>query len=172
VRCAAGFSETPDIESVECRDLAWAACLAYLMRGYGAHMSVDDVLAHFGLQDDCMPRRDDYMLQGSEGMWTDASGRRFLVNMQKKPSLHEEYPSDNGIVDVLESLSRRPLLCGAAGHTTLITEVTTVEGSLTKLKRERVLVRDPWKQRSNLRELEDGELRQPFFVFEMTLRPI
>lgn len=172
VRCAAGFSETPDIETVACKELSWAACLAYLMRGYGAKMTVERVLDHFGMSADCRPHRDDYMLRGAEGMWHDAAGRRFLVSMHERASLHERYPTGNGFTEALVSLARRPLLCGAAGYTTLITEVTTVEGTMTHLKCERITVRDPWQQASSLRALDPRELRDPFYVLEMTLRPI
>ncbi|PWR01485.1 hypothetical protein DKT77_15180 [Meridianimarinicoccus roseus] len=174
VRCATGFVDTPDLPSAACRSHAWAACLAYVMRGFGARVELADLLARAGGAG-CAPhdpRSDPARLHAMAGHWQDREGRRFLLGLAPLGSLHETHPDPEIFSRLLDRLSRQPLLCGAAGHTTVVTEITTRSPQPGNPWREAVTVRDPWPPGAGLRPLTDRELARPSWVLGVTLRPV
>lgn len=162
-----GFSRTPEIAPLECQSHAWAACLAYMLSGYGADLTTDDVLAHFDARGGCRPSDEPAMLMAASGLWSDGRHRRFLVNPERLPSLQ----TDDGLARAADRLTRQPLLCGVAGHTTIITEIVRAEGPMIGRKLEQVSVRDPLR-RPSLRHLGEAALSEPFWIIALSIRPV
>lgn len=172
VRCTTGFARVPAMPPQPCRALCWATCLAYMLRGYGARIDLADVLARYGLPAACGWRDDRRLLLDAAGPWTDAGGREFLVRVTPHASLHEPKPRDPEVLDVLERLARQPVLCGAAGHTTLITDVAMLTDAMGGLHRERITVADPWTATPPVRDLGAEELEAPFWVLGLSIRAL
>lgn len=172
VICAVGFADTPDIAPEPCRAQCWAACLAYLLEGYGARIATAEVLARHGLSETCRAGEDAARLRASAGEWCDRDGRRFLLAITDLAPISDRYPTDPGFADLLDRLTRQPVLCGAAGHTTVLTEITTVDGPISGFRRERVVVRDPFAGSHGLRTLTAAELDRHTYVLGATIRAL
>lgn len=170
--CVSGFVDTPEITQIDCPELGWAACLHYMLTGYGADLTLDAVLARFGQDRTCRASDDAARLRAAAGAWRDDRGRRFLVEVTDLPSLHETYPDPWDVQQVTDRLGRQPVLCGAAGHTTLITEIRTGEGAMVSFKLEDITVRDPWRGAANLRALTAAERTAPFYVLALSVRAL
>jgi len=172
VACSHGFPDPPPIPAQPCRALCWATSLAYMLQGYGAEIGTLDVLSRYGLTPACRKRDDRASLLGAAGQWRDARGRDFLVRTTEMASLHRRYASGQGMDDVLRRVARQPILCGAAGHTTVVTEVQVVHTALSGLRRDRVTVVDPYAPNPRCRDLSSDELRRPFYMVALSIREL
>lgn len=172
VICATGFVETPDIAPESCRPRCWATCLAYLLSGFGARIDTRDVLARNGLSGDCAPGDDGALIRASAGEWRDSDGRGFLLAVSDLAPLSERYPTGPGFSELLDRLGRQPVLCGAAGHTTVVTEITTIDAPMTGFRREQVVVRDPYVPTHGLRPLTAAELAFSSYVLGIAIRAL
>lgn len=171
VHCVAGFVDTPEMPAQPCRSLTWATCLAYLLRGYGADLDLPSVLARFGQGGDCAPSSDHAArLSAASGGWRDDRGREFLVSVSELPQLSLKGTTSEAVEAAMTRLGRQPLLCGAAGHTTVITEITTIQGLIGGRRIKGITVRDPWAGAQSLRPLTTEELTTPFYVFALSVR--
>jgi hypothetical protein len=172
VICATGFVDTPDIAPEPCRPRCWATCLAYVLSGYGARVDTRDVLAHGGMTEDCAPGDDGALIRASAGVWRDRAGREFLLDVSDLAPFSDRYPSGPGFTDLLDRLGRQPVLCGSAGHTTVVTEITTIDAPMSGFRRERVVVRDPYVASHGLRPLGPAELATRSYVLGITIRAL
>jgi hypothetical protein len=170
VRCVTGFPTVDAIPPQSCRALCWASCLAYMLQGYGADVAVPQVLARYRLDGGCRADDDRVRLLQAAGTWTDARDRPFLVQVTELGSLHERYPAGASVLAVFDRMARQPMLCGAAGHTTLITEIETSDMVLSPLRRERITVADPYT--GTVRDLTEDELSRPFWVLGLSVRAL
>lgn len=157
---------------VSCPSLAWAGCLAYLLQGFGADVGLRDVLDRAGQQMLCAPGNDRARLLHANGQWQDRQGRAFSLDVSALPSLHDTYLSEAVVQGVVHRIARQPMLCGAAGHTTLITEISTDQGTMVGVKLNSVTVRDPVTAQGGLRKLSDRERGQPFYVLGVNIRSL
>lgn len=174
VRCTTGFVNTPELPSEPCRSQAWAVCLAYLIQGFGADVTAADLLARAGGQG-CErhdPDTELARLHAMSGHWKDRDGRGFLLGLAPLGSLHETHPASDDFPRLLDRLTRQPLLCGSAGHATVITEITTRSPQPGNPWREGVVVRDPYPPTDGLRALTEDELKRPSWVLGVTMRPM
>lgn len=172
VACSHGFPDPPPIPAQPCRALCWATSLAYMLQGYGAEIGTLDVLGRYGLAPACQKRDDRASLLRAAGQWRDTRGRDFLVRTTELASLHRRYASGQGIDDVLSRVARQPILCGAAGHTTVVTEVQVAHTALSGLRRDRVTVVDPYAPNARCRDLSFEELRRPFYMIALSIRAL
>ncbi|MCA8878875.1 MAG: hypothetical protein KDA73_02745 [Rhodobacteraceae bacterium] len=172
VICTVGFAQTPEIPPEPCRANCWAACLSYLMRAAGARVDTGNILARQGMPDGCRPGDDFALLRGTSGGWSDRSGRRFRVDVAELAPIIGQAPDDPALSGLLDGLARRPVLCGAAGHTTVLTQITTLDDPVTGFRREQVLVRDPFVATHGLRRLSDAELAESSYALAVTIRRI
>jgi len=174
--CRVGFSSTPPLAVDPCRGRAWAMALAYVLRGYGATVSPEDLLARAGLEvDGCPahdPAREETLLHTMAGTWTDRRRQDFLLGLAPLPSLHEAMPRHPDFPRLLTRLARQPLLCGAAGHATVMTALTTVPGLAGTVRRDTITVRDPYAPTGGLRLLSGHELSRPFWVLGVSVLPL
>lgn len=174
--CRVGFTSTPPLAVDGCRGRAWAVALAYVLRGYGARVTPDDLLARAGLEagscPDHHPAREPALLHATAGTWTDRAGQAFLLGLAPLPSLHEAMPRDPDFPRLLARLARQPLLCGAAGHATVMTALTTVPGLAGTVRRDTVTVRDPYAATGGVRLLTADELARPFWVLGVSVVPL
>ncbi|MGS4946956.1 hypothetical protein ACVDG3_15875 [Meridianimarinicoccus sp. RP-17] len=174
--CRVGFSSTPPLATDPCRGRAWAMALAYMLRGYGARVDPGDLLIRAGLPPDGCPDhdtdREEALLHAMAGTWTDRAGQGFLLGLAPLPSLHEAMPRDPEFPRLLTRLARQPLLCGAAGHATVMTALTTVPGLAGTVRRDTISVRDPHAPTGGLRLLTDAELSRPFWVLGVSVVPL
>lgn len=174
--CRVGFTSTPPLTLDPCRGRAWAVALAYMLRGYGAQVGPDDLLQRAGMDHDACPphdpAREPALLHDMVGTWTDRAGQSFLLGLAPLPSLHDVMPRDPDFPRLLTRLARQPLLCGAAGHATVITALTTVPGLAGTVRRETVTVRDPHAPTGGLRLLTADELSRPFWVLGVSVVPL
>lgn len=174
--CRVGFSSTPPLAVDPCRGRAWAVALAYVLRGYGAQVDPGDLLTRAGLPPDGCPEhdpaREELLLHAMAGTWTDRAGQGFLLGLAPLPSLHEAMPRDPDFPRLLTRLARQPLLCGAAGHATVMTALTTEPGLAGTVRRETITVRDPFAPSGGLRLLTDAELSRPFWVLGVSVVPL
>jgi len=172
MRCGFGFAELPPIPAQPCRHLCWATCVAYLLRGYGAHVTEADVLARHGLGAACRPQRDEARIAGSSGAWTDRQGRAFFLSIEQLAGIGT-YPVEEGpFLDLLRRLERQPVLCGAAGHTTVLAEISSAHDRFGRIWREGARVLDPYAPVRGMRALTEEELRRPAYVFGLSIRPV
>jgi len=174
--CSVGFSSTPPLTVDPCRGRAWAVALAYMLRGYGAEVSAGAVMARAGLSPAACPPhdpdREQTRLHAAAGTWTDSAGQSFLLGLAPLPSLHEAMPTDPEFPRLLDRLARQPLLCGAAGHATVVTALTTVPGLAGTVRRDTITVRDPYAPTGGLRLLTEAELSRPFWVLGVSVLPL
>lgn len=174
--CRVGFSSTPPLAVDPCRGRAWAVALAYMLRGYGAAVTPGDLMTRAGyLPDACPlhdPTREKGLLHAAAGTWTDRAGQSFLLGLAPLPSLHEAMPRDPEFPRLLARLARQPLLCGAAGHATVMTALTTVPGLAGTVRRDTITVRDPFAPTGGLRLLTADELSRPFWVLGVSVLPL
>jgi hypothetical protein len=174
--CRVGFSSTPPLAVDPCRGRAWAVALAYMLRGYGAQVGAADLLARAALDPGACPghdpQREEVLLHAMAGTWTDRAGQDFLLGLAPLPSLHEAMPRDPEFPRLLTRLARQPLLCGAAGHATVMTALTTVPGLAGTVRRDTITVRDPYTPTGGLRLLTDAELARPFWVLGVSVVPL
>ena len=175
-RCTTGFHDTPAMPARPCRSEACAACLAYMLQGFGARVTVEDVLARgAGPRSGCTdfdPLAETARLHAAAGRWRDRGGRGFLLGFAPLGSLHEVRPGNGDLAGMLDRLSRQPLLCGAAGHTTVVTQIKARYPGPSTPWREHVTVRDPWTPTAGLRPLTEAELARPSWVLGVSIRPI
>jgi hypothetical protein len=174
--CRVGFSSTPPLPVDPCRGRAWAVALAYMLRGYGARVAPEDLLDRAGLPQqacpDHHPDREEALLHAMAGTWTDHAGHGFLLGLAPLPSLHEAMPRHPDFPRLLSRLARQPLLCGAAGHATVMTALTTVPGLAGTVRRDTITVRDPHAPTGGLRLLTGAELSRPFWVLGVSVLPL
>lgn len=174
--CRVGFTSTPPLALDACRGRAWAVALAYMLRGYGAQVLPGDLMARAGLDADACPphdpAREQALLHATAGTWTDRDGQPFLLGLAPLPSLHEAMPRDPDFPRLLARLARQPLLCGAAGHATVMTALTTVPGLAGTVRRDTITVRDPYAATGGLRLLTGDELSRPFWVLGVSVVPL
>lgn len=174
VRCTAGIPQSPPIAAQPCRALTWATCLTYMLQGYGANISEGTVLDRYASDGACTdPTGDDTaLLMGAAGTWSDDYGRRFLVLTRRLPDLSAGHLSADDARLIISRLARQPVLCGAAGHTTLLTELVYDDSMITRLKVTEATVRDPWTETPQLRPLTDKELSKPFSMVSLSIRAL
>lgn len=174
VRCTAGIRTTPPIDAQPCRALTWATCVSYMLRGYGANISEHTVLERYGIDATCNdPTGDDAsLLMAAAGTWRDDYGRRFLVLTRRLPELSAGHLPMDEARPIISRLARQPILCGAAGHTTLLTELVYDDSMITRLKVTEATVRDPWTETPQLRALSDRELARPFSLVSLSIRAL
>lgn len=174
--CRVGFTSTPPLALDACRGRAWAVALAYVLRGYGAQVAPGDLMARAGLDADACPghdpAREPALLHATVGTWTDRDGQSFLLGLSPLPSLHEALPLHPDFPRLLTRLARQPLLCGAAGHATVMTALTTVPGLAGTVRRDTITVRDPYAETGGLRLLTPDELSRPFWVLGVSVVPL
>ena len=174
--CRVGFTSTPPLTLDPCRGRAWAVALAYVLRGYGAQVAPGDLMIRAGLAADACPNhdpaREPALLHATVGTWTDRVGQSFLLGLAPLPSLHEAMPLDPDFPRLLARLARQPLLCGAAGHATVMTALTTAPGLAGTLHRDTITVRDPYAATGGLRLLTADELSSPFWVLGVSVVPL
>jgi len=174
-RCMRGFAETPELELQPCRSLAWATCLAYVLRGYGADMDTEAVLRQTettGCSSHKIdPKADLHRFYRLAGRWHDRLGRPFMLAVENLGSVHELNPRNDEYQAMLDRLVMRPLLSGAAGHATVITQITTRTPQPGNHWREEVIVRDPCPPTNGLRALTEDELKDPAYVIGINVRP-
>lgn len=173
-RCVAGLTGTPSIADQPCRSLTWATCLGYILSGYGANIHPRAILDRYKTDDRCETDTADSpaRLMAAAGIWRDKYGRRFAVQTERLPDFAAGYLPMDKARRIITRLSRQPLLCGAAGHTTLLTEFAYDDSSITKLKITQAQVRDPWTETENLRALSPRELETPSYLVALSIRPL
>ena len=171
IRCSVGFSDLPPIPAQPCRALCWATCLAYILRGYGATVTEADVLAWHGLDGTCGPHSDRSRIMASAGHWTDQAGREFLVAVSSLAGIDQWYVTDPRFPDLLDRLHRQPVLCGAAGHATVLTELRTSGDRFGRIWRDGARVLDPHAPTRGERDLTEAELERPGYVLGIAIRP-
>jgi len=176
--CTTGFARTPEIAVQPCRAHAWATCLSYLLAGFGARLDPAAILARRGLAPGCtVPARPDAdagyaHLAASAGRWRDAENRAFLLKITELADFSPRYSRGPAFADLLARLGRQPVLCGAAGHATVVTEITTQASLGGWVRRDAVTVRDPYAPSHGLRRLTAAELAQPSYVVGISIRPL
>lgn len=173
-RCVAGIRTTPPIDPQPCRALTWATCLAYMLRGYGAEMSEETVLSRYDADGTCAASEGASLgnLMRAAGTWRDDFGRRFLVRTERLPDLAAGYLPRSDAQKIIARLSRQPVLCGAAGHATLLTELVLHDSTVLRLNVIEAQVRDPWTDQPNLRQLSSDELKGPSYLIALSVRPL
>jgi len=173
-RCVAGLTNTPPIDPQPCRELSWASCLCYMLSGYGANICNRSILARYGESETCGPARqsDASRLMGAAGIWKDNYARRFLIQTERLPDLHLGEMSLDKAQVLISRITRQPILCGSAGHTTLLTEISYVDGLLSRLQIRSAKVRDPWTSSENLRALSEDELETPAYLIGLSIRAL
>ncbi|OSP53519.1 hypothetical protein [Pseudoruegeria sp. SK021] len=168
VHCSAGFPVTPVMPPAPCSGMAWASCLAYLLRGYGADLDHRSVVARYGQGDGCGGGQAP-ALAAAAGQWHDDQGRGFLVQITELPALDAAGSDPAAIPAVLARLKRQPLICGAAAHPTVLTEVRTATSRGGAVRMVRADVRDPLAE-GRTRPLSAAELQVPFYVLAVSVR--
>lgn len=145
-----------------------------MLAGYGARLSEEAVLAHLNAPDACDAQTSvgATELLAAAGIWRDDLGRRFLVRTERLPDLRVGLLSLEAAQRIITRLSRQPVLCGAAGYTTLLTEVEYEDGVMTRLQMKAATVRDPWTETENLRRLSNAELARPSYLIALSVRPL
>ncbi|MCV6596584.1 MAG: hypothetical protein OIF40_05800 [Mangrovicoccus sp.] len=137
-------------------------------------MSSEAILARYGDSHECLApsKTDEDRLMAAAGIWKDAYGRRFLLQPKRLSDLsHGEMPLAEAQT-LISRITRQPILCGSAGHTTLLTEFTYVDGVFSRLQIRGGTVRDPWSGSENLRPLSDEELKTPAYLIALSIRPL
>lgn len=176
--CTTGFARTPEIAVQPCRAHAWATCLSYLLAGFGARLDPAAILARQGSASGCIdPARPDAdagyaHIAASAGHWRDAGNRAFLLTVTDLADVSPRYARGPAFADLLARLGRQPVLCGAAGHATVVTEITTQASIGGWVRRGAVTVRDPYAPSHGLRRLTAAELAQPSYVVGISIRPL
>ncbi|MCA8884147.1 MAG: hypothetical protein KDA50_10460 [Rhodobacteraceae bacterium] len=163
--CSIGPGTVPPVDIAACAGHCWSIGLAYLLRGYGADVSARSLRDFAGQGNDCALADDYTRLKRCGGRWHDARGRAFTLSLNDLPSLDIRLPEGADIARLTQALSRGPLLCGAAGHTTVISEVLVWDHPTWGVRWEEIKVLDPMVP-GPARALSTKEREDPFYVLQ------
>lgn len=166
-----GRSKLPKLAGAACASQSWSVALSYLLHGYGADVTATDLRTFSGQGVRCMPLDDYRQLKACRGRWTDAQGRAFSLTLNDLPSLDDPLPEGDVIARISQALTRSPLLCGAAGHTTLVSEIVLWDHPTWGLRWHEVRVLDPMAP-GRPRALTERELARPFFMLQAEIAAI
>lgn len=172
VRCQVGFPSAPFIEPQACRPVCWANCVAYLLRGYGAKISVESVVQKIDVPGDCRRRDDAALIMRAGGQWRDDTGRAFLVKMKRFRDIENGSYTTEEFQPLVTALSRRPLITGVSGHSFVLTQMDYIDAPMVMMRQDRLTVRDPWSGTPNLRTFAYDELPERMFVIGLEVREI
>ncbi|WP_172328793.1 hypothetical protein [Mangrovicoccus sp. HB161399] len=170
VRCQVGFPDAPYIEPQECRADCWANCLAYMLRGFGAKISVGSVLWRMEQEGACRNGDDEAQLMAASGKWIDDTGRTFWVSARRLQDIRHGTFSTEEFQPLVNALSARPLIAGSPGHSMVLTEMAYVDAPMVMMRQEELTFRDPWTGTSNLRRLAYEETPERMFAIDIRIR--
>lgn len=183
-----------DLGSVEtvrqrCKVWCWAACIQTLfaVRGYAVQQEAA-VVRLFGT-DKCQGEGAtlDQMIATISGPWTTTDGRRFRAsarelklaslavqisegdNNARAPGYIEKLWTSSGDArEIVEEVGKgRPLINLAVGHATVLETITYQRDELFQfgpVGLTKIIVRDPWPENANRRELTAREIKGTFHV--------
>lgn len=147
-----------------CEQWCWAASIQAVFGLHGFDVDQRAIVERLFGQLICRPASNADMFNAVNGNWIDANGRQFSAQSQLlwDPSIGM---ADPGVFQVVytDLYEGRPLLCGAAGHATVVTAirywptqpVPRVIG---------VTVRDPWPYSPNRRVLNPNEMANTAYL--------
>jgi hypothetical protein len=178
-RCTSGL-EIGSVETVRqrCVEWCWAACIQTIFSLHGREVQQERAVERLFGSRVCRPATAPQIIGVINGEWTDLSGSRFRARAQMLRdagllSSTSNTASDittglffnEGAKQVVGELDRgSPLIVGAVNHATVLTAASYLKWPNGVLWLNRLVVRDPWIQGANRRELMVAEVRDAFFV--------
>ena len=129
-----------------CDQWCWAACIqtAFHMAGYEVNQRLI-VEKLFGPSVPCVPILGPQIAQAVEGQWHDQSGRPFSAttrtHMDLSFGVHDPFALQRASGYLANDV---PLIVGALGHATLLTEMVWLEDNLGNTQLQELVVLDPW----------------------------
>lgn len=172
VRCQVGFPSAPYIEPQACRSVCWANCVAYILRGYGAKISIETVVQRLETPGDCRLRDDASIIMGAGGLWRDDTGRAFLVSVERYGDIQQGSFTIAEFEPLVHALARRPVIVGEAGHSMILTQMTYVDAPMVMMRHDRLTLRDPWMGTPNLRKLGYEDAPEKLFAIGLNVRKL
>jgi hypothetical protein len=170
VRCEVGFPNAPYIEPQACRAVCWANCIAYVLRGYGAKISVETVAQKLDVPGDCRVRDDVSIIMGAGGLWRDDTGRAFLISVNRYADIERGSFTTEEFQPLVDALSHHPLIVGVPGHSMVLTEMAYVDAPMVMMRQDRLTLRDPWTGTPNLREMSYEDAPEKMFAIGLDVR--
>lgn len=172
-----------------CKSWCWAACIqtVFAVRGFPVQQE-DAVIRLFG-NDKCQGEGAtlSQIISTISGNWTTTDGRRFRAAARELPLaslaiqisegdpnarqagyIEKQWKTTGDARELVEGVGRgQPLINLAVGHATVLETVTYQRNELFQfgpIALTKVIVRDPWPDSPNRRELTAREVRGTFHV--------
>jgi hypothetical protein len=178
-RCTSGL-EIGSVTTVRqrCVEWCWAACIQTIFSLHGREVEQEKAVERLFGSQVCRPATSSQIIGVINGEWTDRSGSRFRARAQSMRdagllSSTSNTASDittglffnDGAKQVVAELDRgSPLIIGALRHATVLTAATYLKLPNDVVWLNRLVIRDPWPESANRRELMVSEVRGAFFV--------
>jgi len=176
----------------ECDSWCWAACIQTIFAVHGRPVSQEQVSRRLFGSDRCQGANIEQIIGVISGNWVTANSVPFRASARLLPraSLAVQISggsNDNrpaGYMDkawaaagdtrelIGELDAGRPLINLAVGHATVLTSVTYQRNELLQAGPApiiKLVVRDPWKDNANRRELTVREVQGTFFVVAVSV---
>lgn len=150
-----------------CENWCWAACIQNVFAYYGYDVAQEDVVSKVFGSEICEGAVLGEIIDGINGEWTDAYGRSFHARAKDMKSIAGQLlnPDGSGVNELIRELADgHPLINGAVGHATVLTEVTYTQEKYFNPVVTAVVVRDPWYDSPDYRVLEFPEIVGDFVV--------
>lgn len=177
-RCSSGL-EIGSVKTVRqrCEEWCWAACIQTVFSLQGKEIEQEQAVDKLFGTRVCKPATGPEIIKVINGEWIDQYGLRFraragMLGEAALLSTTSNTATDistglffnNGAKQVVAELDRgNPLIVGAVGHATVLTAASYVKYSNGVIWLNRVVVRDPWPDNPNRRELSASEVKGAFF---------
>ena len=149
----------------------WAACIQNVFAFYGYDVAQEDVVTKVFGSEICQGGRLGDIIAAIDGEWIDAYGRSFRAQAKDMPGIGSQLlnPDGSGVKALIQELADgHPLINGAVGHATVLTEVTYAQEKYFNPVIEKVVVRDPWYDGPDYRVLRIEEI-VGYFVVRVTV---
>lgn len=195
--CTAGV-QVSAVETARqrCGDWCWAACIETVFALNGFNVPQERIVEKLFGTAQCLSASGDQILSAVGGAWVDESGRRFeargseltwagfgMNSSLDRPGGYGDGVQgyrDLGALKIVNTLKDEfPLIIGSIppgggiGHAMLLTAVryTVVSrGGSESIRLRSLIVRDPWPDNANRRELDESEVRGAIFGIKIVVR--
>ena len=197
--CTVGLRVSMETVRQRCDNWCWAACIQAVFAFHGHDVEQEAMVQKiFGDPNACEPGNDEEIIATINGTWIDNNGNEFSAYGEELPwaamgiseSATQRNPLDaesmadsaaislfatNDLRTVIDELANNnPLILARngipTGHAMVLTAVSFYETAQGGLALHEFIVRDPWGQNANRRNLPPQEIRDTAAIFKVTVQ--
>lgn len=154
-----------------CQNWCWAACVEAIFSFAGYHIPQEELVRTVYGDLICRPGTASDVERLMNGRWIDGGGRRFQARTSTILNVQRNQWSQFIIENVAHSLAaRRPVIAfigpssGTVGHAVVVTALSYLQDTYGRYIVQNIIVRDPWPDSPNRRELGGDELQRLHYL--------